>query len=61
MDNIFNKHIYLAYKISEIYSIPINIAKEYLNQMIQCYITLNPDSTFEEFFNLITDIVLTLI
>ena len=61
MDNIYNRYKYLAHEISENYSINISIAKEYLVQMIECYITLNPDSTFEIFFNLTTDIVLTLI
>ena len=49
MDQTFNKHKYLAYETSENYSININITKEYLLQMIQCYLTLNPDTTFENF------------
>ena len=61
MDNFFNSHKSLAYNLSNEYEIDIETAKEYLKQLIHCYFYLNPQVTFKDFFNLMTNIFVTLI
>ena len=61
MESFFNSHKSLAYNLSNQYEIDIETSKEYLKQLIHCYLYLNPQVDFKEFFELMTDIFISLI
>ena len=59
MDELFKRYKYLMYEIIDKYSIESDIAKDYFEQMLHCYMYFEPDVKFEEFFSVITTILVT--
>ena len=60
MENEFNRYKYLMYQIIDEYSIDKQLAKEYLIQMLHVYLHVSPEVDFSHFFNIITDVLVTL-
>ena len=60
MEEQINEYKYLAYDLVDNYLIEIDLAKEYLEQLLYCYMLFDPTVDFEEFFYIITDVVVTL-